>query len=80
VDSLLSIHDSWTLLLFVGAGVIAFSVFVAGCSDDPILGPDDGTPDDSGGSYSTIKRLAPADSSQPPDSGEEVVPSNPERF
>jgi len=73
-------RDSRTPLLLVGAVVIALSLFAAGCSDDPILGPDDGAPDDSGGSYSTIKRLAPADSSQPPDSSEGVVPSNPERF
>jgi hypothetical protein len=45
---------------------------VAGCSDDPVLGPDDGEKEE-GGSYSVINRLAPADSTAPP-------PSNPERF
>ena len=55
-------------------------LFVLGCSDDPILGPDDGAPDDSGGSYSTIERLAPSDSAQTPVPREAPTPPNPERF
>lgn len=60
-------------VLAVGALICALSLLVAGCSDDPILGPDEGEPDDSGGSYSVIKRLAPSDS-------EEFSSRNPERF
>ncbi len=61
--------------LSVVAGILALiaSLAVAGCSDDPILGPDEGEPDDDGGSYSVIKRLAPSDSV-------ETSPANPERF
>lgn len=55
-------------------------VLMTGCSDDPILGPDDGAPDDSGGSYSVIKRLAPTDSAQVPDSTDTPVSENPKRF
>jgi len=29
------------------------------CSDDPILGPDEGDSSDDGGSYSSIHRLSP---------------------
>jgi hypothetical protein len=60
--------------------IVAVVLLVLGCSDDPILGPDDGAPDDSGGSYSTIKRLAPTDSVPSPDSTEAPVSPNPERF
>jgi len=68
--------------LFAVLGTVFATVVlsVLGCSDDPILGPDDGAPDDSGGSYSTIKRLAPVDSTQSPDSVQSPIPSNPERF
>lgn len=58
--------------LTVGALVCALSLLVAGCSDDPILGPDEGK-GEPGGSYSVIKRLAPTDSAQSSE-------SNPERF
>jgi len=64
----------------VGTLFAVVLLFVLGCSDDPILGPDDGAPDDSGGSYSTIKRLAPSESAPPADSTQPPVPSNPERF
>ena len=59
--------------LAAGALLCVLSLLVAGCSDDPILGPDEGEPDDSGGSYSVIKRLAPSDSADASD-------HNPERF
>jgi hypothetical protein len=59
--------------LAAGALVCALSLVVAGCSDDPILGPDEGEPDDSGGSYSVINRLAPSDTAH-------TAPQNPERF
>lgn len=57
---------------FLAAGLI---LTLSACSDDPILGPNEGEPDDSGGSYSSINRLAPTDStaSQP-------QTANPERF
>ena len=58
--------------LAAGALVCALSLLVAGCSDDPILGPDEGE-GEPGGSYSVIKRLAPADSADTP-------ARNPERF
>jgi hypothetical protein len=80
VDVLPSPPDSWAPLLIVGTVVIVLSGFAVGCSDDPVLGPDDGAPDDSGGSYSTIKRLAPADSTQPPGALEPSASPNPERF
>lgn len=56
--------------LAAGVLVCALSLLVAGCSDDPILGPDEGE-GEPGGSYSVIKRLAPSDSADA---------SNPERF
>ncbi|PSQ96902.1 MAG: hypothetical protein BRD55_04465 [Bacteroidetes bacterium SW_9_63_38] len=59
--------------LAVGALICALSLLIAGCSDDPVLGPDEGEPDDSGGSYSVIKRLAPSDSA-------DSSSRNPERF
>ena len=58
--------------LVVGALACALSLLVAGCSDDPVLGPDDGE-EQGGGSYSVIKRLAPSDSANTPD-------RNPETF
>jgi hypothetical protein len=64
--------------LAVGALVCALSLLVAGCSDDPILGPDEGEQDDSGGSYSVIKRLAPADSAA--SDSADAPARNPERF
>lgn len=58
-------------------------VVLPACSDDPVLGPSDGS-EESGGSYSNINRLAPpaaADSSQPRSSPEQdSVANNPERF
>jgi hypothetical protein len=60
------------VLVLTAALCCALSVFVAGCSDDPVLGPDEGEKE-GGGSYSVIERLAPADSAAAP-------VRNPERF
>lgn len=56
------------------------------CSDDPVLGPSDGTPSE-GGSYSALDRLAPparaADSSanaSGSSANPSSLPTNPERF
>lgn len=64
------------LLLLVG---------LSACSDDPILGPNDGSSDNGGGSYSSINRLAPApppaDSSTSANGNvRDSVDVNPERF
>ncbi len=56
------------------SALLALVLLLPACSDDPILGPDEGEKDDSGGSYSSIKRLAPADSSYADQT------TNPERF
>ncbi|PSQ52904.1 MAG: hypothetical protein BRD28_04280 [Bacteroidetes bacterium QH_10_64_37] len=53
------------------------------CSDDPILGPTDGSSDDGGGSYSSINRLSPNvvdSSSSTPAAPSGRDPVNPERF
>lgn len=72
--------------LFVrGVGILLMLVILLpACSDDPILGPNDGE-DSGGGSYSNIQRLSP--SSPPADSTAGGNPSspglpngNPERF
>jgi len=54
-------------------GLLLLLVVLPACSTDPILGPNEGEKDDSGGSYSAIERLAPSDTSRAPS-------SNPERF
>jgi len=60
-------------------------VLLSACSDDPILGPTDGESEE-GGSYSAIKRLAPADTAAAPDTTATARPSrplpadNPEQF
>jgi len=59
------------LAALVGVVLLAMFFVIAGCGDDPILGPDDGT-DDGGGSYGVIQQLAPEDSV-------EAAP-NPEQF
>lgn len=57
-------------------GVLAvLLLLLPACSDDPILGPPDDGDDGDGGSYSNIKRLAPAGSTQA-----EPKTWNPERF
>ncbi|MFP4227308.1 MAG: hypothetical protein ACLFTE_00605 [Salinivenus sp.] len=72
--------------LFLVAGLVAsllLLVVLPACSDDPVLGPSDGTSDE-GGSYSNINRLAPsaeADSGEPDSSAErDTTATNPERF
>lgn len=71
--------------LTVGLGVLLLFVVLPACSDDPILGPNDGSTDDDGGSYSSINRLAPpasaVDSSASTGRGDPAnVTPNPERF
>ena len=56
----------------VGALLVSVLLLVVGCSDDPILGPDNGKRE-GGGSYGVIERLAPSDSTAP-------SAPNPERF
>lgn len=61
-------------------------LFLSACSDDPILGPPDEPRDDGGGSYSVIKRLAPAADTAAADSSASPLPrvtppvDNPEQF
>lgn len=64
-----------TYLAGLASVLLVLVLLLPACSDDPILGPNDGEPDDSGGSYSNIKRLAPADST-----AYEPETTNPERF
>ena len=69
-----------SLLLAVG-----LTLTLPGCSDDPILGPNDGKKPEGGGSYSSIKRLSPsstaADSTAPTTaSAFPFAEVNPERF
>lgn len=71
--------------LAVGLGaMLVLGTVLPGCSDDPILGPSDGTSGD-GGSYSALNRLAPpataVDSSQSASpSKRDSLTANPERF
>jgi hypothetical protein len=63
---------------------VVLLVFLPACSDDPILGPSDGTPEE-GGSYSALDRLSPpatgVDSSQSSSSSkEDRTRINPARF
>ena len=65
--------------------LLALVLLLPACSDDPILGPDDGESEE-GGSYSVIKRLAPADTAAASDTSSTRVPlpppptDNPKRF
>ncbi|MFB6247992.1 MAG: hypothetical protein ABEL97_05415 [Salinibacter sp.] len=68
----MSVPSSWRAPAAIGTIILSVLLLVAGCADDPILGPNDGK-EQEGGSYSTIKRLAPSDSTAP-------SPPNPERF
>lgn len=69
-----SLH--WFLKIGMGLLLaVSLALTLPACSDDPILGPDEGEPDDSGGSYSSINRLAPTDSA-----ASEPQTTNPERF
>jgi hypothetical protein len=79
-----SAFPQWQPLGVAGIFLLSTMLLVTACSDDPILGPDDGKPDDSGGSYSVIKRLAPPDTGASADTARTASPpppgSNPERF
>ena len=60
-------------------------VLLPACSDDPILGPNEGEDSDDGGSYSSIQRLSPpsptADSTAPTTALTlDRTDVNPERF
>ena len=69
----------------LATALLALVLLLPACSDDPVLGPDDGETD-GGGSYSVIKRLAPADTAASSDTSATRVPrppspaDNPERF
>ncbi|WP_103028664.1 hypothetical protein [Salinibacter altiplanensis] len=68
----------------LGALLLSLMLLPA-CSDDPILGPNEGEPSDDGGSYSSIQRLSPpsptADSTTSPSALTfDLADANPERF
>jgi hypothetical protein len=72
-------------LLTVFGVLLLLLIFLPACSDDPILGPNEGEPSDDGGSYSSIHRLSPpsptADSTAPTTaSALDLTDANPERF
>lgn len=62
-------------LIGVLSVLLAVILLLPACSDDPILGPEKDDDSDGGGSYSSIKRLAPAGSTYA-----EPRSLNPERF
>jgi hypothetical protein len=64
--------SSRRLVAILSACLVAVMIVATGCSDDPILGPDDGSSDYGGGSYGVIKRLAPEDTTD--------TPVNPKQF
>jgi len=70
--------------LAVGLGaLLLLLILLPACSDDPILGPSDGTPKE-GGSYSALDRLSPpttaVDSSESSSSSTDSTTTNPARF
>jgi type IV pilus biogenesis protein CpaD/CtpE len=67
------VSSSFRRTVFAAASVLvlALTLALAGCADDPILGPDVPT-DDGGGSYGVIKQFAPGDTTS--------APENPEQF
>jgi len=75
-------------LLTVGISLLVvggLTLTLPACSDDPILGPNDGEESGGGGSYSSLKRLSPpstaADSTAPTTaSAFPFGEVNPERF
>lgn len=75
-------------LLTIGGSfllVVGLTLTLPACSDDPILGPNDGEESDDGGSYSSIHRLSPpspaADSAVPKTTPTlNSTDANPERF
>jgi hypothetical protein len=68
-----------SILTGVLALLLPCLVLLSACSDDPILGPDDGESEE-GGSYSVIKRLAPADTAATSLPSRSTPAENPERF
>mgnify|MGYP000114244545 FL=1 len=77
-------HPFTRRFLAVGLGALLLLLIVLpACSDDPILGPSDGTPQE-GGSYSALDRLSPpataVDSSQSPAPRTDSTTTNPARF
>lgn len=66
----------------VWTGLLVVTLFLlSACADDPILGPTEDDSTSSGGSYSSIKRLAPADSAVHANSSQFTPKAqNPERF
>jgi len=83
-----TVRQSLRRLVTVGVSfLVAAGLILAlpACSDDPILGPNDGEESDGGGSYSSIKRLSPpsptADSTAPATASIlDLTDANPERF
>lgn len=65
-------------LIGVVGALLLLLLLLPACSDDPILGPSDGEPEE-GGSYSSINRLAPSPSSVDSSSASSAVPADPER-
>jgi hypothetical protein len=59
--------------------VLAGSVLISACSDDPILGPSDGE-SEGGGSYSVIEKLSRTGDGEPDSTQATPAPQNPERF
>ena len=77
-------HPFTRRFLAVGLGALLLLLIVLpACSDDPILGPSDGTPQE-GGSYSALDRLSPpataVDSSQSSSPKTDPTTTNPARF
>jgi hypothetical protein len=75
--------------LTIGMGlllVLSLTLTLPACSEDPILGPNDGKESGDGGSYSSINRLSPpsptADSTAPAEASalDLTAAPNPERF
>ncbi|MFB6230185.1 MAG: hypothetical protein ABEL04_03425 [Salinibacter sp.] len=65
--------------LAVGLGaLLVILIVLPACSDDPILGPSDGS-SDGNGSYSSINRLAPPSSAVDSSSTSSPAPPNRER-
>ena len=76
-------HSFTRRSMVVGLGVLLLLLVVLpACSDDPILGPSDGAPEE-GGSYSALDRLSPpataVDSTQS-SSKTNSTTTNPARF
>ncbi|WP_263785212.1 hypothetical protein [Salinibacter grassmerensis] len=77
-------HSFTRRSLTVGLGaLLLLLVTLPACSDDPVLGPSDGTPEE-GGSYSALDRLSPpataVDSSQSSSARTDSATTNPARF